>query len=65
MPACQQGPKQKQQLSHVADVLSCTAFGIANTVTALFFAIENTTQGAVEGNLERPAWLHLRWVGGG
>eukprot|EP00887_Chlorella_sp_A99_P007786 scaffold20.g7786.t1 len=53
-------PKRKRRLAHVAEVLSCAAFGIANTVTALFFAVENTTQGLVEGGAaHRPAWLNL------
>jgi hypothetical protein len=55
-----QSPKRKQRLSALADQLSCALFGIANTVTALFFAIEKSTHGLVEGGaLQRPAWLNL------
>lgn len=51
-------PKQRYALSIAADRLSCAAFGIANTVTAMFYAIENATQGLVEGGAnERPWWL--------
>lgn len=53
-------PKRKKRLAVTADRLSCALFGIANTVTALFFAIEKTTKGLVEGGqLQRPAWLNL------
>ena len=38
------GPKRKRRLTAAADALSCAVFGIANTVTALFFAIEKSTQ---------------------
>lgn len=36
--------KNKQRLTAAADSLSCALFGIANTVTALFFAIEKSTK---------------------
>lgn len=39
-----QNPKRKRRLAVTADQLSCALFGIANTVTALFFAIEKTTK---------------------
>lgn len=52
--------KRKRKLKATADQLSCALFGIANTVTALFFAIEKSTKGLVEGGqLQRPAWLNL------
>lgn len=55
-----QKKSERRQLQEVADTLSCAAFGIANTVTALFFAIERTTKGLVEGGAaNRPAWLNL------
>lgn len=38
-----QQPKRKRRLTALADQLSCALFGIANTVTALFFAIEKST----------------------
>jgi hypothetical protein len=47
-------------VSQAADKLSCAVFGLANTVTAMFYAIESTTQGLVEGGaLDRPWWLEL------
>lgn len=53
-------PKRKKRLAATADQLSCALFGIANTVTALFFAIEKSTKGLVEGGqLQRPAWLNV------
>lgn len=53
-------PKRKLTLHRAADRLSCATFGLANTVTAMFFAVENTTHGLVEGGqLERPWWLGL------
>ena len=39
-----QDKQRKQRLSALADRLSCALFGIANTVTALFFAIEKSTK---------------------
>jgi hypothetical protein len=51
-------PKRKCALGHAADRLSCAAFGLANTVTAMFYAVENSTQGLVEGGRAiRPWWL--------
>lgn len=53
-------PKRKRRLTELADQLSCALFGIANTVTALFFAIEKSTNGLVEGGAaDRPAWLNM------
>ncbi|PRW20871.1 Leucine Rich Repeat isoform B [Chlorella sorokiniana] len=52
--------KRKRRLTELADQLSCALFGIANTVTALFFAIEKSTNGLVEGGAaDRPAWLNM------
>ena len=48
-PRSLQDKQRKQRLSSLADRLSCALFGIANTVTALFFAIEKSTK--------------VRWVG--
>lgn len=51
-------PKTRVALQNAADRLSCAVFGLANTVTAMYFAVENATQGLVEGGkLERPWWL--------
>ncbi|KAI3437660.1 hypothetical protein D9Q98_000110 [Chlorella vulgaris] len=51
-------PKRKQKLSAAADQMACALFCIASTVTALFFAIEKSTKGLVEGGLlDRPPWL--------
>jgi len=51
-------PKRKYALARAADRLSCAAFGLANTVTAMFYAVENSTQGLVEGGKDdRPWWL--------
>jgi hypothetical protein len=56
--AALQSPARRARLSTAADRLSCAAFGIANTVTAMFYAVENTTQGLVEGGAaDRPWWL--------
>lgn len=50
--------KRKYALGRAADRLSCAAFGLANTVTAMFYAVENSTQGLVEGGKnDRPWWL--------
>lgn len=47
-------------LTGLADRLSCAVFGLANTVTAMFYAIESSTAGLVEGGvLTRPQWLQL------
>lgn len=55
-----QNPKTSLALHSAADRLSCATFGLANTVTAMFFAVENTTKGLVEGGAaERPWWLGL------
>jgi len=52
------GTKRRRALSAAADRLSCAVFGMANTVTAMFYAIESATKGLVEGGLnERPWWL--------
>lgn len=52
--------KLKRSLMEISDRLSCATFGLANTVTAMFYAIENTTQGCVEGGeIERPPWLDV------
>lgn len=51
-------PPTRKNLVIIADKLSCAAFGIANTVTAMFYAVENSTQGLVEGGKnDRPWWL--------
>jgi hypothetical protein len=39
-----QDVKLKRSLLEISDRLSCATFGLANTVTAMFYAIENTTQ---------------------
>lgn len=51
-------PKQKYVLGTAANHLSSALFGLANTVTAMFYAVENATHGLVEGGgEERPWWL--------
>lgn len=48
----------KDALKKSSEVLSCAVFGLANTVTAMFYAVESATQGLVEGGAhERPWWL--------
>lgn len=48
----------EQALKEMANRLSCAVFGMANTVTILYYAIESTTNGLVEGGKEdRPWWL--------
>ena len=55
-----QHPRRRAALSVTADRLACALFGLANTVTAMFYAVENATQGLVEGGaIERPWWLDL------
>jgi hypothetical protein len=53
-------PKRRAALSTAANRLSCAVFGIANTVTAMFYAVENSTKGLVEGGAnDRPWWLAI------
>lgn len=50
--------RHRYVISQAADKLSCAVFGLANTVTAMFYAVESTTQGLVEGGAtDRPWWL--------
>lgn len=52
--------KGKERLQSVCDNLSCAAFGLANTVTVLFYTVESATKGLVEGGLiDRPVWLQF------
>ncbi len=54
-----QSPKRKQKLSAAADQLSCALFGIANTVTALFFAIEKSTKASARSKPVPINYIHL------
>ena len=59
LPARAQEGKRRRRLAALADTLSCAAFSLANTVTAMFYAIESSTKGLVEGGaVHRPAWLN-------
>lgn len=50
--------KQGKMLKDMANRLSCALFGLANTVTVLYYAIESSTRGLVEGGQkDRPWWL--------
>jgi hypothetical protein len=57
--ARRRAPARAAALAGAADRLACATFGLANTVTALYFAIETTTAGLVEGGVGvRPWWLN-------
>lgn len=52
------GAKKRAMLARTADDVSCALFGLANMVTIMYFGLEATTSGVVEGGaLPRPAWL--------
>lgn len=49
---------QKERLERWSDDLSCALFGLANVVTIMFYTLEATTKGMVEGGkIARPPWL--------
>lgn len=53
-----QESKSQKTLDRIADDLSCALFGLANAVTIMFYTLEATTKGMVEGGvIERPPWL--------
>ena len=53
-----QESKIQKTIARVADDLSCALFGLANAVTIMFYTLEATTKGMVEGGIiERPPWL--------
>lgn len=53
-----QESKSQRVLAQLADDLSCALFGLANAVTIMFYTLEATTKGMVEGGvIERPPWL--------
>ena len=53
-----QESKRQKSLARIADDLSCALFGLANAVTIMFYTLEATTKGMVEGGvIERPPWL--------
>ena len=42
-PSLPQSRQHRQRLSALADRLACALFGVANTVTAMYFVIEGST----------------------
>lgn len=60
LPSSVQDPVQSRFLNEWADDLSCALFGLANSVTAMFYLIDATTgkDALVEGGeISRPPWL--------
>ncbi|KAK9839410.1 hypothetical protein WJX81_000507 [Elliptochloris bilobata] len=50
--------KLREAVTHFADDLSCSVFGLANAVTIMFHVLQWTTRDVVEGgDVERPFWL--------
>ena len=48
----------QRRIAQWGDDLSCALFGLANAVTIMFYTLEATTKGMVEGGvIERPPWL--------
>ena len=49
---------EKRKAAIWADDLACALFSMANVVTIMFYTLEATTKGMVEGGrIERPPWL--------